>query len=339
MKKMILLAAIASITLASCVKNEMEVVDNDDQEITFQTVTGNTGRAAIIGSNYPVDASFGTWARYTSVDWDYGVPSQEYITNKKVTFQTPNWKVDGLIYYWPKNGKLSFFSYSPFEANGGMDYIDASGIIATDYTVLDAADEDFMIADVMKNQTGNVDTDKVLYDGVKTVFRHKLTKIGFSLKTDIESARATIVVKKVEIMGVNNKGTYVQKDDIWTLASSPASIADYTAYDNSTGITLTDSYQNTNGSEEKKDLMLLPQTKSQMGDDALIKISYTLTLKNDGSDVVENVVVTTKLNGTSFPDWSMNKHITYQITIGLDEVLWDPNVNDWDSESTPGITI
>ena len=37
MKKMILLAAIASITLASCVKNEMEVVDNDDQEITFQT--------------------------------------------------------------------------------------------------------------------------------------------------------------------------------------------------------------------------------------------------------------------------------------------------------------
>ena len=40
MKKMILLAAIASITLASCVKNEMEVVDNDDQEITFQTVTG-----------------------------------------------------------------------------------------------------------------------------------------------------------------------------------------------------------------------------------------------------------------------------------------------------------
>ena len=233
MKKMILLAAIASITLASCVKNEMEVVDNDDQEITFQTVTGNTGRAAIIGSNYPVDASFGTWARYTSGDWNYGVPSQEYITNKKVTFQTPNWKVDGLIYYWPKNGKLSFFSYSPFEANGGMDYNDASGIIATNYTVLDAADEDFMIADVMKNQTGNVDTDKVLYDGVKTVFRHKLTKIGFSLKTDIESARATIVVKKVEIMGVNNKGTYVQKDDIWTLAS-PASIADYTAYDNST---------------------------------------------------------------------------------------------------------
>ena len=313
MKKMILLAAIASITLASCVKNEMEVVDNDDQEITFQTVTGNTGRAAIIGSNYPVDASFGTWARYTSGDWNYGVLSQEYITNKKVTFQTPNWKVDGLIYYWPKNGKLSFFSYSPFEANGGMDYNDASGIIATNYTVLDAADEDFMIADVMKNQTGNVDTDEVLYDGVKTVFRHKLTKIGFSLKTDIESARATIVVKKVEIMGVNNKGTYVQKDDRWTLASP--------------------------GSEEKKDLMLLPQTKSQMGDDALIKISYTLTLKNDGSDVVENVVVTTKLNGTSFPDWSMNKHITYQITIGLDEVLWDPNVNDWDSESTPGITI
>ena len=50
-------------------------------------------------------------------------------------------------------------------------------------------------------------------------------------------------------------------------------------------------------------------------------------------------VMSLKLNGTSFPDWSMNKHITYQITIGLDEVLWDPNVNDWDSESTPGITI
>ena len=42
-----------------------------------------------------------------------------------------------------------------------MDYFDDSGIIATDYTVLAAADEDFMIADVMKNQTGNVDTDKV----------------------------------------------------------------------------------------------------------------------------------------------------------------------------------
>ena len=68
-----------------------------------------------------------------------------------------------------------------------------------------------MIADVMKNQTGNVDTDEVLYDGVKTVFRHKLTKIGFSLKTDIESARATIVVKKVEIMGVNNKGNMFKR--------------------------------------------------------------------------------------------------------------------------------
>ena len=68
MKKMILLAAIASITLASCVKNEVTPdEENGSNAISYQTVVGTMSRALSSSqTTFPTTSSFGSFAYFVA---------------------------------------------------------------------------------------------------------------------------------------------------------------------------------------------------------------------------------------------------------------------------------
>lgn len=162
MKKVIYFAVVASVAFASCTKNEVRTVeDNQDRQITFQAVvhkasTKATGTFAD-NASYPTTETFGTFA-YLDV-------SSTYINNAEVKNTTnatsgDAWTTDP-AYYWPKQGSLTFMSYSPYsicnETTVTCDISNPSleGIVIPNWDVDKHQTVDVMIADRIDNQNSN----------------------------------------------------------------------------------------------------------------------------------------------------------------------------------------
>lgn len=193
MKKVIYFAVVASVAFASCTKNEVRTVeDNQDRQITFQAVVHKASTKATgtfeKNATYPTNETFGTFAY---------LGSGTYINNAKVENTTGATSGDAWTtnpaYYWPKQGSLTFMSYSPYsicnETTVTCDISDpfSEGIVITNWDVDKHQTVDVMIADRKDNQTSN-GTNGV-WNGVPTVFRHKLAQVvDFKLKTDKQYA-------------------------------------------------------------------------------------------------------------------------------------------------------
>lgn len=92
--------------------------------------------------------------------------------------------------------------------------------------------------------------------------------------------------------------------------------------------------------------MYIPQTfakGSNANENAYIEVKYTITTtvafttpegQPSTKEVVEEVTKNIFLNpatGTPmFDKWEMGKMYTINLTFTLDEILWDPAVQDWD---------
>lgn len=214
MKKNLILVAMASMMMASCVQEEslenQDVLSSAPKEITFQTVVAKQkSRVLIQGTEYKSTyPKFGSWARYNPNGLTVGY--MQFITNDIIEY-----KHDGNVeywgpaddehkHYWPSKGSLTFFSYSPFyfqeENNTSTPIVDPNsvnsyapvndqhGIKFPDYDVKSHQETDLMVADVQVGQTANITaTEGVnhsIYTGVPTIFRHKLAVIGgFRLST------------------------------------------------------------------------------------------------------------------------------------------------------------
>ncbi|MDY5459227.1 MAG: fimbrillin family protein, partial [Candidatus Cryptobacteroides sp.] len=87
--------------------------------------------------------------------------------------------------------------------------------------------------------------------------------------------------------------------------------------------------------------LYLPQTFDENGNE--VTIQYTITTK-EGSSISKDVVTKTfSLNPSSgtpvFTTWEPGKKYTCTLTFSLDEITWDPAVQDWDPVTAAGITI
>lgn len=211
MKKNLILVAMSTIMLASCVQEEslenQEVLSSSPKEITFQTVVAKQkSRALINGSEYkPTDPSFGAWARYNPSSLTVG--TMAFINNEKIEFIddiTDYWGIKDTahVHYWPNTGSLTFYAYSPFyyqedtfpdsplvtDENEQAPKTGQQGISFPHYNVDAHQQTDLMVADVQKGQTANITANEggnnSAYTGVPTIFRHKLAVIlAFKLGT------------------------------------------------------------------------------------------------------------------------------------------------------------
>ena len=120
MKKVLFFALAAGVALVACTKNEVRPV-NVDQEITFQAVVDKAATKAGTfdnGVKYPTDRPFGTFAFFYTTFDGYSKNAPKYIDNAKVENTSrvntgSAWTTDPK-YYWPKQGYLTFMSYSPY---------------------------------------------------------------------------------------------------------------------------------------------------------------------------------------------------------------------------------
>lgn len=367
MKNWIIVAAFASAILAGCTKNEVRV-DMPDQAISFTAAVGaNITKAMIDGTAYPNDETFGTYAYYLPAGQNWAANAGDaklYIPKSVVKYTTApstsgyNWTTE-TPYYWPSAGSLTFFSFSPWSINTSVECNTTDGIKITDWDVDAYRTVDVMVADVAKDKTANeTNPGGVRYNGVPTVFRHKLSQIvAFKFNTDKDYTNGRgggtawkagdkqIVVTGISINSIATKGTFTSSPNpdgtnigTWSVDVT-APVKTYTWYEDLAGTTIeynVSSYATavtpnqapaTNGY-----LLVLPQT---FGDTETITLNYTIKTYNGTDWVNDEVTKSIKLKDIHAASgaFEMNKKITYNFTIGLNQIYWAPSVVDWESES------
>lgn len=337
MKKFFYLAVAACAALAACSKNEVVSV-TPDQEITYQTISTKAASAMGTGNK------FYSWAYFLpqSKTWESNkTEAKLYISNALISHTTSNiWK-STTTYYWPKQGSLTFFAWSD---NDGEPTITAPATVSCDktngvkidnYNVATDKNKDLLVAKISANQTKTDVTNAGSWaqSGVPTVFYHILSSLELKAKTKEDyTGGATINVKSVVFNDVNIKGTYTQgvnasalpTDASWVNTSDVQNLDIYapsspSANVTNSGIDLTAS----NGEYS----IVLPQDFTSSSATAVI--TYTIKTSYSGSEVTETVVETKPLKDIFTAKWLPGHKYILTITIGLDEILWDPVVEPW----------
>lgn len=359
MKKTLLFAAAALVMTVGCSKTETtpEVSGEAAGQIGFSTFvsTNYASRALVTTAKYPVEETFGTFAYFNTTAETFPTNAQVYIPESKVSNPTKAtsgsvWKTDA-TYYWPKTGKLAFFSYSPYSINTSVTCAPGTGIVITDWDVDANQDVDVMVADPKLDQTANGSNDG--YTGVPTIFRHKLAQVAsMSIKTKNDYANGHVeataqvgdkffTVNKITINGIEYKGTFTEGNTAISTGSwaSATGTKDYTFFDGNKAFSTTAVIVNENDDY----LLVLPQEFGST-DEANIKVTYTIkTCTGTGTFFTETTTKEVLLRNqvtSGAAAWEMNKKYTYNFTVDLDSdiIYWAPSVENW-VESGLDITI
>ena len=369
-KKISIIALAACVALAACTKNEVRPV-SVDQEITFQAVVDKAATKAGTfdnGVTYPTNRPFGTFAFfYTSSD-GYTKDAPKYIDNAKVEHITSTsgsaWTTDPK-YYWPKQGYLTFMSYSPYDKLNSIVKCEAATDALAEIKIpnwdVDAnQDVDIMIADRVDNKTANESHGG--YTGVPTVFRHKLAQIvKFSVQTkedfgnldangDPQAGSKLFFLQKIEIQDIVTNGTFssgvkpsneADAIGIWTNVD-PLAKKNYTWYENTanplvqggdyefntTAVALSSGDIKTNGY-----LLVRPQTFAA-SDTKKIEITYVIRSYTSASDYSDETVVQSFNIHSATPSWDINKKYSFTITVDLNQIYWAPSVENWEDATS-----
>lgn len=366
MKKLFFIAAIASVALASCVKNEVAPTAMQQDEITFATPVVGTPTKVDLITTFPTTNTFGVFGYYYAANFNGFTAGELYMDNVQVSHLANaggdtdgGWVADG--YYWPKqtDATLTFAAYYPYMATGASH--DATGIHFTDYEVKTTASEDLLFSDrSYNNKKASQSVDNDTYYGVNITFQHALSAILFKAKAatgltgNADKPNYTFVIKKIEVVDAQNIGSFNQgitdatdgstpatpaaKTTDWTISGTSMATT-YSAYDNATGITVASSTEavSANGSgtgvdDGKADLILLPQNL------AGVKVRVTYDMRHDKMAVGKYVTGNVAEANLSYDDaddtkdvtsWLRGKRYIYTLVLDLDKIYFAPNMTDW----------
>lgn len=350
MKRAIIMATAATAMLASCMKTEVNPVVMPAQEISYQAVTGPNTKT--IDPTHQIAFSttnkFSSYAYYLpdGKDWETNKnDAKEYISGAEIFYQNNLWKSHGNPYFWPKDGgKLTFFAWSVYRSdvalasNGGtVSCTPADGIKATGYDAGENKNYDFMVADIKIDQSEN--QNEYLTKGVPTLFRHKLCQVKYKINTNSEYQYIKFYLNSLTIKNIYQKGNYAQEGTPeWSFKASEAASYEKENVPYSSAANYTGELGQTSWPGEDEPLTENDQYYfiPQLLQDAELELKYTILTKNPGSDEVsQEITKTIALNSTDVKSifynkgWEANKKYTINITIGLNEILWDPIVEDW----------
>ena len=376
-----ILAAAAG--MASCAKVEQNSVPAD---LTWQVIEDSPSTKA---SAYDTDDTFLSWAWYLPEGKTWSkekdkAAAQRYIGGESsgatigyVTSKTA-WKNvikngsswdEGVTYYWPKAGTLTFFAASPSSLGSAVSCT-TDGIKITDWDVDKHQDVDIMVADLAADQSTNTTSTGGWLTGVPTIFRHKLTKVegfAFNLQKDYSnghdgstgkeyvSGDIRYFVKSIKIKNIPQSGSYAN--------SSPTSgnLGVWTPQGTSTGTYTWYTYSGSEpGLEIKKQaadtpvpatslvpatrdyIYLLPQLFSNPGENPdwsttpCIEIEYVKWTYTSASTYSEEII---PARGSLYDVLGsshrlvINRRLNFRITFNNESntIIWAPDQEDWGS--------
>ena len=364
MKKVFLIAA-AVVAFAACSKNEVLPSSSINNEISFN-VAPRTKALTPDQSAFGVDNHFISYAYFLTDDkkWPTNAGSI-YINGAEVSSQDDASATGGRVwkaansYYWPKSEKssLTFFAWSKNTNECGLDggatvsCDPQKGIAFTGYDVTSNKNVDLLVADVAANKHGN--ENLYTYSGVPTLFRHKLSYVIFKVKTQKAYAGKEFALKSIKFVGLGSKASYDQKandgtDPVYNTVgewATPTATADQVYFNATTPVVFTDTdfVLETAATASVDQKYYLPQALTAVtpraGVAGSIEVVYTIKTTEGAAESTETVTRYISAKSMFADDLKINKKYTCTLTFSLDEITWDPAVQDWDPVTAADITI
>ena len=326
--KKIFFSILAVAALASCMKSEA-VYTEDNSEIKLKPATALATKAnhlaAIDGTEYPTEENFDVYAYWANLP-----AGSEFTTADDVTVylgetgaveftNKGNYWGGTTTYYWPKNGSLRFAAYSPSNVDMAHDLdSDTYTVEGYEHPTTTATTWDLLVAPTSKSYTA-----MTAAENVSVVFEHALSWITVKVVAkDAEAAKA-FDIKKVTINDVNSVADLnaamadgIQVEE-WSNHNTPVG---YVVYEGSQAVTETATVIETT----PDGTVVIPQATTT------ITVDYTQNAL-EGTPALDNQQVTVDLvlDADDTP-WEPGKHYVYTLVFGLDEILINPDVVDWD---------
>lgn len=348
MEKTLFAAALASVALAGCVKNEAEITPNADSKITFAAPLVSSITRVYNGeitNPYPENEKFVVFANlYLNSDYNNNwADGTTYFGAAGLTVAYDNtvkgWLDVNHPYYWPKNGKLTFYAYSPAEytnwklnivKEGDTEYANTESAVN-----IDAHNVDLLYSELAKDKTKNDNQDgnngTATYNGVELKFKHALSSIKFNVKTDATYTNASFKLNGIVLKNVKPEGTF--KCNLTTESSVPAweltgtAAKDYTVIASADQDVTADAAE-VSGIEGNNAMILLPQNLTGVK----AKVSYTMTTDAGVFPFTTEIDLGNLFyTGQDGAKWIAGKRYIYTIIFTLDQIYFDPSVKDWDN--------
>lgn len=369
MKKHLFILTLAGVALASCVKNEVDAPVTKEVKIGFAspvlysnvdtkaTVYGEIGSHKYTGTetvySYPREEQFKIFAVEhvgDLVSWADATPTafngQNIGWDNSLDAWVPR-TTEGGYYYWPDGAKLSFAAMSPAELdvdNAVVEY-DETGLTITDFVVADKPEKqyDLLYSERAANKTSSSNgvDGAGYYSGVPITFKHALSSIHFSLKTDITDETVSLV--GITLKNAKNKGTFtenitdeatLEREPYWTVSESSA-VKDYTSFTGSVDFPLSPQYVSALAAQDGTDdddvshpLLLMPQI---LGNDIIVEVKYKV------GDEVKTRTVQLNQYPTSQPisEWKVGTKYTYRLVYSKNAQIQDiiyfaPSTEGWE---------
>lgn len=357
MKKLIVLfSAVAA--LAACSKNEVvPAVSGENVEISYKVAPRTKADAT---QAFDTKNVFASWAYYlpSGKSWETNFKEAQIYIGKDgeegatISYGNSVWKDQTTSYYWPKEGNLTFFAYSLNSSS----LTDKSGT-DTHFTCLNHDSQygifgtlnldthpntDFLVADIASDKTAN---EKVYnFNGVPTLFKHKLSRVKFAVKKKSDYPGATITLNSITFKNLVNGMTYTQyqNDEAkgiipdYMYPGTARSDQEYTKTDFE--VSSSTAFAPVPDANEVR-YIYIPQNFKDITDAdkiATIEVKYTVTLKKGTSETDKGIseTYTKTLNVKDiFDSWKIGKRYTFNLIFSLDEIKWAPGVGDWEDET------
>lgn len=355
MKKILFAAALASVALAGCVKNEAEIVQNADSKITFAApLVSSITRVheGEINNPYPTEENFVVFAKlYKTTDYTQWRNGEWYMGSDEGGIEVHHeegdikgWVPD-VNYYWPKNGSLTFYAYSPADYETWKPLINQGTMESSDVTIpADAHNVDLLYTKLAKDKKNNenkpdnnngVDVNAE-YNGVEMKFMHALSSIKFKVKLSREYKNAEIKLLGIALNNVNSVGKFslevdetqdAPKSVVWNMYKAPI---DYSLVSNTNenGQPIS-SWTTSSDIQGASHMILLPQ------DLANITATVTYTIKDNPNAETREFSTVIKLADLDYgaqteKKWLPGKRYIYTITFSLQTIIFDPSVTPWE---------
>ena len=269
-------------------------------------------------------------------------------------------------YYWPLEGTLSFIAYSPFDAATAT-FTEATGTLKlTAFTVnTTVADQvDLLYSSVNSDRTENesyyVDSDNSKNSataendkGVNIKFKHALSQIIFKAKTadDVYDSGLsfkidTIVVNAAstaDSMTVVNpaENALASAITVWTNPKTNANfVVSTTDFPNETVATGDANFLTKTLSDPIGDALLMIPVTAFAGTDPTITIKYTLYRKSDALRMgSKEVTIHFDDIDDTVTSWQAGKKYTYNLTIDLQKIYFNPTVTDWTDGGSQDVDV
>ena len=329
--KKIFFSLLAIGAIASCAKVEA-VFTEGDSEIKLAPVAALQTKAdkayhlgAVDGITYPTEENFDVYAYWKNVkagsDFTDGSVFLQSLTEGGAEFTNKGNYWGGIDkYYWPKNGSLRFAAYSPAHLTVAHQQVDdvytIEGYVQPSET---AKTWDFLVAPTSPSYSMMTATENVAIE-----FQHALSWITLKVKAkDVDAAQA-FNIKKVTINGVNTTADFsasmldgiIQYDE-WSNRGTAVPVV---VFEGSQMVTM----DLNNIESTVAGTIVIPQNTTT------VTVDFDQYGLNGTADTPDMTVTLDLVLDTDDTPWVPGKHYVYNLIFGLDEILINPSVADWE---------